>query len=178
MSTSGRKTRTYTTLDEYLTNSKENITRQENAQNILGPQKKNYSRLKKKHKSIKPQTEALTKLFPVQSYKRIKGAVFASNQDGELASGVWTELESIMLVVIQEILFLTDLPSEPANIVSLYQFIASSEYVSEIKLPVVKKEAVEIQGKMEEMVAKQQLMLAGLSPQTLETVNEVEMNSV
>ncbi|CAB4034344.1 Hypothetical predicted protein [Paramuricea clavata] len=112
-----------------------------------------------------------------QSYKRIKGAVFASNQDGELSSGIWTELETIMLVVIQEILFLTDLPSEPANITSLYQFIAASEFVTEIKLPIVKKEAVEVQAKLEEMVAKQQLMLAGLNPQTL-TVSEVEMATV
>jgi hypothetical protein len=104
--------------------------------------------------------------------------VFASNQDGELSSGIWTELETIMLVVIQEILFLTDLPSEPANITSLYQFIAASEFVTEIKLPIVKKEAVEVQAiKLEEMVAKQQLMLAGLNPQTL-TVSEVEMATV
>ncbi|CAB4010300.1 Hypothetical predicted protein, partial [Paramuricea clavata] len=111
------------------------------------------------------------------SYKRIKGAVFASNEDGELSSGIWTELEIIMLVVIQEILFLTDLPSEPANITSLYQFIAASEFVTEIKLPIVKKEAVEVQAKLEEMVAKQQLVLAGLNPQTL-PVSKVEMATV
>ena len=113
----------------------------------------------------------------LQSYKRIKGAVFASNQDGELSSGIWTELETIMLVVIQEILFLTDLPSEPANITSLYQFIAASEYVTEIKLPIVKKEAIEVEAKLQEMVAKQQLMLAGLNPETV-TVSEVEMATV
>ena len=105
--------------------------------------------------------------------------MFASNQDGELSSGILTELETIMLVVIQEILFLTDLPSEPANIFSLYQFIAASEFVTEIKLPIVKKEAVEVEAKLKEMVAKQQLMLAGLNPQTLTvTVKEVEMAAV
>ena len=103
--------------------------------------------------------------------------MFAANQDGELSSGIWTELETIMLVVIQEILFLTDLPSEPANITSLYQFIAASEFVTEIKLPIVKKEGIEVQAKLEEMVAKQQLMLASLNPQTL-TVSEVEMATV
>ena len=80
-----------------------------------------------------------------------------------------------MLVVIQEILFLTDLTPEPANITSLYQFIAASEFVTEIKLPIVKKEAAEVEAKLEEMVAKQQLMLAGLNPRTLVTVGEVEM---
>ena len=74
-----------------------------------------------------------------------------------------------MLVVIQEILFLTDLPSEPANISSLYQFIAASEFVTEIKLPIGKKEAIEIGAKLEEMVAKQNLMLATINPQTLPT---------
>ncbi|XP_046840723.1 uncharacterized protein LOC124434843 isoform X2 [Xenia sp. Carnegie-2017] len=112
-----------------------------------------------------------------QSYKRIKGAVFASNQDGEVSSGVWSELETIMLVVIQEILFLTELPSETSNIISLYQFIAVSEFVTEMKLPIVKKENVEIEAKLVEMIAKQQLMLEGLNPRTL-TVSDVAMSAV
>lgn len=103
--------------------------------------------------------------------------MFASNQDGEVSSGVWSELETIMLVVIQEILFLTELPSETSNIISLYQFIAVSEFVTEMKLPIVKKENVEIEAKLVEMIAKQQLMLEGLNPRTL-TVSDVAMSAV
>lgn len=99
-----------------------------------------------------------------QSYKRLKGADFVSYQESEVPAETWSELENIMLLVIQEILFLTNLPVESANIVSLYQFIAASEFVSEMGLPLNAKEAPEIDGKLQDMITKQQLFLAVLNP--------------
>ena len=77
---------------------------------------------------------------------------------------MWGELETIMLVVIQEILFLTNLPIETANIAPLYHFIASWELVAEMGLPLANKEASEIEAKVLEMQSKQQLFLSVLSP--------------
>ena len=71
-----------------------------------------------------------------------------------------------MLVVIQEILFLTNLPIESANITSLYHFIATSEFVSEMGLPLNGKEPLEIENKTLEMQSKQQLFLSVLNPAT------------
>lgn len=94
----------------------------------------------------------------------MKGADFVSNQETEISPGTWTELEVTMLLVIQEILFLTNLATESANIVSLYQFIAASEFVSEMGLPLSAKEGPDIDCKVLEMQAKQQLFLSIINP--------------
>ena len=94
----------------------------------------------------------------------MKGTEFVSTQEIEVTTEVWSELETIMLVVIQEILFLTNLPMETVNIAPLYQFIAASGYVTEMGLPLANKDPTEIDAKLLEMQTKQQLFLSILTP--------------
>ena len=74
-------------------------------------------------------------------YKRSKGSSYLAKEGFDISIGRWNELETMTLIVIQDVLQSSNLLVDVSNVTRLYQYLASSDSVLEMKLEIGKKEA-------------------------------------
>ena len=84
----------------------------------------------------------------LEKFKRQKGSDYLANEGFELACGSWTEMETIAIMVIQNILEGSNLVCNVANVSSVYRYFASSAPVTEMKLEIGQKRSVQIAAKI------------------------------
>ena len=82
-----------------------------------------------------------------QTYKRMRGADFLASKEFEVSNGPWTNLETIILYVVTEVIEDSGVPSTSLNIADLFNFGVSSEKMKEIGLAVTYKPFSSIAGK-------------------------------
>ncbi|EDO28899.1 predicted protein [Nematostella vectensis] len=80
-----------------------------------------------------------------EEYKRKKGAEFLAEKGFEIKSGPWTQLESVVLLLVLELLE-SSKPLNPNSIADLYNFIASSKVTRELALPIGFKSFSQVTG--------------------------------
>ena len=82
-----------------------------------------------------------------EPYKRTRGANYLV-ESFDITSGPWTELESTILYVVIEVINSTSIHLSSQSISELYNFVASSQTINEMALPVAYKSFAKIVGKL------------------------------
>ena len=75
------------------------------------------------------------------AYKRTKGSSYLGKDGFDISIGPWNELETMTLIVIQDVLQCSNLLVDVSNVTRLYQYLASSDSGLEMKLEIGEKEA-------------------------------------
>lgn len=88
------------------------------------------------------------------TYKRSKGVDFLANKGFQISCGPWTAFESIMLCVVVEVIGLTDIDCSAKTVADVYNFVAMSQIVREMRLPCGFKSFLKVTGKLKHMHAK------------------------
>lgn len=85
-----------------------------------------------------------------EKYKRMRGADYLANKGFVVSNGPWTNLESIILFVVIEVIEGSGngVALNSLNVAELYNFVVSSEKVKEIGLAVTYKPFSSIVGKL------------------------------
>ena len=83
-----------------------------------------------------------------EPYKRTRGTEYLAERGFDITTGPWTELESTVLYVVIEVIKSTSVPLNSKSISELYNFVASSQTMSEMALPVAYKSFAKIRGKL------------------------------
>ena len=89
-----------------------------------------------------------------ETYKRMRGADYLASRGFVVSNGPWTNLESIILFVVTEVINGSGVVLNSLNIAELYNFVVSSEKVKEIGLAVTYKPFSSIVGKLSQLNEK------------------------
>ncbi|XP_078346062.1 uncharacterized protein LOC144631498 isoform X2 [Oculina patagonica] len=81
-------------------------------------------------------------------YKRKGGSVFLSSQGFDVSVGPWKDLETLLLLVVYELLEISNLHENSQSIVTMYNFVADSSLVIQMKLDIATKRSAQIIGKL------------------------------
>ena len=84
----------------------------------------------------------------VSPYKIKKGSEYMEVNRVPMSTGPWNFLETLCLVVCQEILLSTSIPLNPANLSALYRFVAESNNLQGLSLQINTKTTAQVTGKM------------------------------
>ena len=66
----------------------------------------------------------------------------------DVTAGRWNDLETLLLLVVYEVLEISDLHGVSHNIVTLYNFVAGSSQVAQMELDIIAKRSAQITGKL------------------------------
>ena len=92
-------------------------------------------------------------------YKRSKGSSYLAKEGFDISIGPWTELETMTLIVLQDVLQCSNLLVDVSNVTRLYQYLASSDSVLEMKLEIGKKRSAQIAAKLLHLRGKQDIYI-------------------
>lgn len=84
----------------------------------------------------------------VSPYKRRKGADFMELQGATIKSGPWKILDTLCLMVCQEVLLCNHLPVSSVTLAQLYNFVAESHRLSETSLGIATKSTAQTAAKL------------------------------
>ena len=93
--------------------------------------------LPKKRKRSNPDT-----------YKRKGGSNYLTSQGFNISVGPWKDLETLLLLVVYELLEISNLHDKSQSIVTLYNFVAGSNQVVQMNLDIATKRSAQIVGKL------------------------------
>ncbi len=88
-------------------------------------------------------------------FHRRKGCEYLAEQGFNINSGTWTDLETVVLITISEILEENLLDNNAANSSIIYCNLASSSILQNSGLPIGRKTSSQISGKIMHMKKKQ-----------------------
>ena len=81
-------------------------------------------------------------------YNRKGGTKYLISQGSDVTAGRWNDLETLLLLVVYEVLEISDLHGVSQNIVTLYNFVAGSSQVAQMELDITAKRSAQITGKL------------------------------
>ncbi|CAH3024692.1 unnamed protein product [Porites evermanni] len=84
----------------------------------------------------------------VSPYKRKKGKEFMEDHKASISSGTWRNLETFCLIVCREVLLSHSISENPGNLKLLYNFVAQSDSVKAMLLPISVKSTSQIAAKI------------------------------
>lgn len=90
-------------------------------------------------------------------YKRSKGSSYLAKEGFDISIGPWNELETTALLVIRDVLQCSKLVVDVSNVKRLYQYLASSDSVQEMKLEIGNKRSAQIAAKLLHVRGKQDI---------------------
>ena len=94
------------------------------------------------------QAEEKMEWMKLLSYKRKKGKEFMEDQKASISSGTWRNLETFCLIVCREVLLSHSISENPGNLKVLYNFVAQSDSVKAMLLPISVKSTSQIAAKI------------------------------
>lgn len=100
---------------------------------------------------ISPQSPSLPKKRKRSNpdpYKRKGGSEYLSSQGFDVSSGHWRDLETLLLLVVCEVLAFSNLHEVSQNVITLYNFVAGSNQVTQMKLDIATKRSAQVVGKL------------------------------
>ena len=98
---------------------------------------------------VTPMKQRKRKRELVSPYKRKKGKEFMEDQKASISSGTWRNLETFCLIVCREVLLSHSISENPGNFKLLYNFVAQSDRVKAMLLPISVKSTSQIVAKIE-----------------------------
>lgn len=87
----------------------------------------------------------------VSPYKRKKGTDFMEFQNVPVTSGPWRGLETLCLIVCQEVLLSNDISVNSSNLKLLYNFVAEYNSVKALSLIITVKSTAQVAAKMQHL---------------------------
>ena len=104
--------------------------------------------------SQKNPTGIKRKRNPPEPYKRCKGVDYLAKEGFEISVGPWSKLETLTLSVAAELIKSTGLTVSPNSIMEIYNFVACSNKVKELALPIAYKSSKQVLGKLSHINSK------------------------
>jgi hypothetical protein len=89
-----------------------------------------------------------------ETYKRCKGVEYLANNGFDISPGPWTDMETLILSLVLELLTSTELAVSSSNVMELYNFVALSDKVKDMELPIAYKSSKSIIGKRSQLNSK------------------------
>ena len=81
-------------------------------------------------------------------YKRKGGSNYLTSQGFDISVGPWKDFETLLLLVVYELLEISNLHDKSQSIVTLYNFVAGSSQVIQMNLDIATKRSAQIIGKL------------------------------
>ena len=81
-------------------------------------------------------------------YKRKGGSKYLSSQGFDVSAGHWKDLETLLLLVVYELLEISNLHDKSQSVVTLYNFVAGSSQVIQMNVDIATKRSAQIVGKL------------------------------
>ena len=91
-------------------------------------------------------------------YNRKGGTKYLISQGFDVTAGRWNDLETLLLLVVYEVLEISDLHGVSHNIVTLYNFVAGSSQVAQMELDIIAKRSAQITGKLSYLKGRHNLL--------------------
>ena len=91
-------------------------------------------------------------------YNRKGDTKYLISQGFDVTAGRWNDLETLLLLVVYEVLEISDLHGVSHNIVTLYNFVAGSSQVAQMELDIIAKRSAQITGKLSYLKGRHNLL--------------------
>ena len=82
----------------------------------------------------------------------------------DISHGRWTDLETVLLMVMMETVASVYLPMTSSNFCELFNYVVSSPNVVDMKLPFQRKQSMQIVGKVKNISGKQDIIQSLIYP--------------
>ena len=90
--------------------------------------------------------------------KRKGGSNYLTSQGFDISVGPWKDFETLLLLIVYELLEISNLHEKSQSIVTLYNFVAGSSQVIQMNLDIATKRSAQIVGKLLQVKGRHDLL--------------------